>query len=103
MYRIIIVAFQIAFQNDILHATYFLHFSQILEGDPALAWQPLCLMDRRDWAPMEPVSHYNCEGRDLTKKRVINPNMTEPMLRTGFHSSLKMFKQTCPSQSMFGW
>ena len=32
-----------------------------------------------------------------------NPTMTAFKFRTGFQSSLKMFKHTLPSRSMFGW
>ena len=38
-----------------------------------------------------------------TKNRYWSPYTIELMVRTGFQSSLRMFKHTLPSRSIFGW
>ena len=38
-----------------------------------------------------------------SRKRYCNPTMTELRLSTGFQSSRRMFRQTFPSRSTFGW
>lgn len=38
-----------------------------------------------------------------SRNRYCKPTITEFKLRTGFQSSRRMFKQTLPSKSTFGW
>lgn len=42
-------------------------------------------------------------ARKEEAKHTCNPTITAFKFRTGFQSSRKMFRQTLPSRSMFGW
>ena len=42
-------------------------------------------------------------GQYLTRNKYCSPYTMELIVSTGFQSSRKMFKQTLPSRSMFGW
>ena len=49
---------------------------------------------------LRPVSYDHCK---LAAQHTCSPTTTAFRFSTGFQSSRKMFKQTLPSRSMFGW
>src|SRR6266702_556847 len=95
----ILNAFDIASPHGLLHIV-----SELLPIFPQLLCRVCgrCFLARtQSWQNMF-LPLFNGSSAFGSKNKYCNPTITEFKLRTGFQSSLRIFRQTFPSRSTFG-